>query len=111
MFFFFPCPADITHVLPEFPVLNPESVHLQEGIESRDLQALQLFYRRHCEVILTPSPPSRKGPGLKGTCLGALPRLLHCWGNRVATTGAPLPVPLEADLMGGVCPFRPTSKW
>ncbi|XP_060540568.1 LOW QUALITY PROTEIN: DNA-binding protein RFX2 [Pantherophis guttatus] len=41
---------DITHVLPEFPVLNPESVHLQEGMESRDLQALQLFYRRHCEA-------------------------------------------------------------
>uniref|UniRef100_A0A8C5SA33 DNA-binding protein RFX2 n=1 Tax=Laticauda laticaudata TaxID=8630 RepID=A0A8C5SA33_LATLA len=41
---------DITHVLPEFPVLNPESVLLQEGIETRDLQALQLFYRRHCEA-------------------------------------------------------------
>uniref|UniRef100_A0A670ZKK7 Regulatory factor X2 n=1 Tax=Pseudonaja textilis TaxID=8673 RepID=A0A670ZKK7_PSETE len=41
---------DVTHVLPEFPVLNPESVLLQEGIETRDLQALQLFYRRHCEA-------------------------------------------------------------
>uniref|UniRef100_A0A8C6VAL4 DNA-binding protein RFX2 n=1 Tax=Naja naja TaxID=35670 RepID=A0A8C6VAL4_NAJNA len=41
---------DVTHVLPEFPVLNPESVLLQGGIETRDLQALQLFYRRHCEA-------------------------------------------------------------
>ncbi|XP_070600015.1 DNA-binding protein RFX2 isoform X1 [Erythrolamprus reginae] len=41
---------DVTHVLPEFPALNLESVHLQEGIEPRDLQALQLFYRRHCEA-------------------------------------------------------------
>ncbi|KAG8127212.1 hypothetical protein E2320_022276 [Naja naja] len=43
---------DVTHVLPEFPVLNPESVLLQGGIETRDLQALQLFYRRHCEALL-----------------------------------------------------------
>ncbi|KAM3850861.1 DNA-binding protein RFX2 [Vipera latastei] len=41
---------DVTHVLPEFPVLNPETVLLQEGIEASDLQALELFYRRHCEA-------------------------------------------------------------
>ncbi|XP_039211231.1 DNA-binding protein RFX2 isoform X2 [Crotalus tigris] len=41
---------DVTHVLPEFPVLNPDTVLLQEGIETSDLQALELFYRRHCEA-------------------------------------------------------------
>ncbi|KAK9408897.1 DNA-binding protein RFX2 [Crotalus adamanteus] len=41
---------DVTHVLPEFPVLNPDTVLLQEGIEASDLQALELFYRRHCEA-------------------------------------------------------------
>ncbi|XP_015682288.1 DNA-binding protein RFX2-like [Protobothrops mucrosquamatus] len=41
---------DVTHVLPEFPVLNPDNVLLQEGIEASDLQALELFYRRHCEA-------------------------------------------------------------
>ncbi|XP_063147055.1 DNA-binding protein RFX2 isoform X2 [Candoia aspera] len=41
---------NVTHVLPEFPVLNLENVLLQEGIEADDLQTLQLFYRQHCEA-------------------------------------------------------------
>lgn len=46
-----PHPAtDVSHVFPEFPAPDLGSVLLQENITLHDIKALQLAYRRHCEV-------------------------------------------------------------
>lgn len=66
-----PHPAtDVSHVFPEFPAPDLGSVLLQENITLHDIKALQLAYRRHCEVTAprTPSP----GPGGSGGRLGQL---------------------------------------
>ncbi|XP_023572850.1 DNA-binding protein RFX2 isoform X4 [Octodon degus] len=43
---------DVSHVFPEFPVPELGSVLLQESVTLRDVKALQLAYRRHCEATL-----------------------------------------------------------
>ncbi|XP_058513751.1 DNA-binding protein RFX2 isoform X3 [Ochotona princeps] len=43
---------DVSHVFPEFPVPDLGSALLQESITLRDVKALQLAYRRHCEATL-----------------------------------------------------------
>ena len=60
-------PPDVSHVFPEFPAPDLGSVLLQESITLHDVKALQLVYRRHCEV--TVPPPPRTGdrrPGPRG---------------------------------------------
>lgn len=54
-----PHPPDVSHVFPEFPAPDLGSVLLQESITLQDVKALQLAYRRHCEV----TAPSRWPPG------------------------------------------------
>lgn len=51
----FPSPPDVSHVFPDFPAPDLGSVLLQESITLQDVKALQLAYRRHCEV----TAPSR----------------------------------------------------
>ena len=60
----------MSHVFPEFPAPDLGSVLLQENITLHDIKALQLAYRRHCEVTApqTPNP----GPGGSGGRLGQL---------------------------------------
>lgn len=41
---------DVSHVFPEFPVPDLGGGLLQESISLHDVKALQLLYRRHCEV-------------------------------------------------------------
>nr|XP_013003821.1 DNA-binding protein RFX2 isoform X3 [Cavia porcellus] len=43
---------DVSHVFPEFPVPELGSGLLQESITLRDVKALQLAYRRHCQATL-----------------------------------------------------------
>ncbi|XP_040846695.1 DNA-binding protein RFX2 isoform X2 [Ochotona curzoniae] len=43
---------DVSHVFPEFPVPDLGGALLQESITLRDVKALQLAYRRHCEATL-----------------------------------------------------------
>lgn len=47
-------PLDVSHVFPEFPAPDLGSVLLQESITLQDVKALQLAYRRHCEVTAPP---------------------------------------------------------
>lgn len=41
---------DVSHVFPEFPAPDLGSTLLQESVLPQDVRALQLAYRRHCEV-------------------------------------------------------------
>lgn len=41
---------DVSHVFPEFPAPDLGSTLLQESVTLHDVKALQLVYRRHCEV-------------------------------------------------------------
>lgn len=41
---------DVSHVFPEFPAPDLGSALLQESVTPHDVKALQLVYRRHCEV-------------------------------------------------------------
>ncbi|XP_021100942.1 DNA-binding protein RFX2 isoform X1 [Heterocephalus glaber] len=43
---------DVSHVFPEFPVPELGSTLLQESVTLRDVKALQLVYRQHCEATL-----------------------------------------------------------
>ncbi|KAM9515755.1 DNA-binding protein RFX2 isoform 4-T6 [Guaruba guarouba] len=43
---------DVTHVFPEFPAPDVDSILLQEGVTMNDVKTLQLLYRQHCEVTL-----------------------------------------------------------
>lgn len=43
-------PTDVSHVFPEFPAPDLGSTLLQESVTAHDVKALQLVYRRHCEV-------------------------------------------------------------
>ncbi|XP_048197845.1 DNA-binding protein RFX2 [Perognathus longimembris pacificus] len=43
---------DVSHVFPEFPVPDLDGEHLQGSVTPRDIKALQLVYRRHCEATL-----------------------------------------------------------
>lgn len=59
---------DVSHVFPEFPAPDLGSVLLQESITLHDVKALQLVYRRHCEVTTLPRPAQgdsepEPGPG------------------------------------------------
>lgn len=50
---------DVSHVFPEFPAPDLSSALLQESVTPHDVKALQLVYRRHCEVtpyLARPSP-------------------------------------------------------
>lgn len=53
---------DVSHVFPEFPVPELGSGLLQESITLRDVKALQLAYRRHCQV----TAPALGGLGGRG---------------------------------------------
>lgn len=59
-----PHPPDVSHVFPEFPAPDLGSVLLQESITLQDVKALQLAYRRHCEVTAPSRWPPRKSPHL-----------------------------------------------
>lgn len=62
---------DVSHVFPEFPAPDLGSMPLQESITLHDIKALQLVYRRHCEVTpysATPNP----------TCSFLAPSLALC---------------------------------
>uniref|UniRef100_A0A8B9J030 DNA-binding protein RFX2 n=1 Tax=Amazona collaria TaxID=241587 RepID=A0A8B9J030_9PSIT len=43
---------DVTHVFPEFPAPDVDSILLHEGVTMNDVKTLQLLYRQHCEVTL-----------------------------------------------------------
>ncbi|XP_012878118.1 PREDICTED: DNA-binding protein RFX2 [Dipodomys ordii] len=43
---------DVSHVFPEFPVPDLDGEPLQGSVTPRDIKALQLVYRRHCEATL-----------------------------------------------------------
>ncbi|XP_049732481.1 DNA-binding protein RFX2 isoform X1 [Elephas maximus indicus] len=43
---------DVSHVFPEFPAPDLDGVLLQGDLTLRDVKALQLAYRRHCEATL-----------------------------------------------------------
>lgn len=72
-------PLDVSHVFPEFPVPDLGSVLLQDSVTPHDVKALQLVYRRHCEVTAPPGKPwEEPTPGLWGFSgyLGAEPGML-----------------------------------
>lgn len=96
-----PHPAtDVSHVFPEFPAPDLGSVLLQENITLHDIKALQLAYRRHCEVTAprTPSP----GPGGSGGRLGQL---------RGASARASLGVPAGDKEQTGLAPPPSGRGW
>ncbi|KAM5237833.1 DNA-binding protein RFX2 [Ctenodactylus gundi] len=43
---------DVSHAFPEFPAPELGSELLQDGVTLRDIETLQLAYRRHCEATL-----------------------------------------------------------
>lgn len=57
-------PPDISHAFPEFPAPELDSVLLQDSLTLCDVRALQLAYRRHCEVT-APSPGRTPSPALR----------------------------------------------
>lgn len=59
-------PPDISHAFPEFPAPELDSVLLQDSLTLCDVRALQLAYRRHCEVT-APSPGRTPSPALRHT--------------------------------------------
>lgn len=59
-------PPDVSHVFPEFPAPDLGSVLLQESITLHDVKALQLVYRRHCEVTVPPPRTGDRRPGPRG---------------------------------------------
>ena len=71
-------PPDVSHVFPEVPAPDLGSVLLQESVTLHDVRALQLAYRRHCEVT-APSP----APGLRWVPPSA------AWGQRQSIPGCP----------------------
>lgn len=56
-------PADVSHVFPEFPAPDLGSTLLQESVLPQDVRALQLAYRRHCEVT---APRATQGEPKRG---------------------------------------------
>lgn len=68
---------DVSHVFPEFPAPDLSSALLQESVTPHDVKALQLVYRRHCEVTpyLARPTPNLQLPGT------------------TARSGSPLPCP------------------
>ncbi|KAM6467327.1 DNA-binding protein RFX2 isoform 7-T11 [Liasis olivaceus] len=105
---------DVTHVLPEFPVLNLENVLLQEGVEANDLQTLQLFYRQHCEANVEV---------VMSLQLPYLEKLWQSFWNSeslpsrtgAATTGASSEEPYEAIIprhkLIALCECEPIMAW
>lgn len=76
---------DVSHVFPEFPAPDLGSMLLQGSVTLHDLKALQLVYRRHCEVTPYSARPS---PSLQ----------LHCAILDLCPTGGWSPVPHWTDL-------------
>lgn len=56
---------DVSHVFPEFPAPDLGSTLLQENVTLHDVKALQLVYRRHCEVT---TYSARLNPHLQLPC-------------------------------------------
>lgn len=50
--------SDVSHVFPEFPAPDLGSTLLQESVTLHDVKALQLVYRRHCEVMTYSARPN-----------------------------------------------------
>ncbi|XP_023572849.1 DNA-binding protein RFX2 isoform X3 [Octodon degus] len=118
---------DVSHVFPEFPVPELGSVLLQESVTLRDVKALQLAYRRHCEVTsLAPG-----GLGGKEATLDVVTNLqfhyieklwLSFWNAKTTSSDGPASLPasdeepegqmtLPQDKLISLCKCTPILKW
>ncbi|EHB15104.1 DNA-binding protein RFX2 [Heterocephalus glaber] len=108
---------DVSHVFPEFPVPELGSTLLQESVTLRDVKALQLVYRQHCEVT-TPAPG-----GLGGTQFHYIEKLwLSFWNSKATCSDGPTSLPasdeepegqavLPQDKLISLCKCTPILKW
>uniref|UniRef100_A0A8B9G4B4 DNA-binding protein RFX2 n=1 Tax=Amazona collaria TaxID=241587 RepID=A0A8B9G4B4_9PSIT len=106
---------DVTHVFPEFPAPDVDSILLHEGVTMNDVKTLQLLYRQHCEVTLdvvmnlqfhyieklwqsfwSPKTPSSDGSA-------ALPSSANLLEEHEAT--------LSKEKLINLCKYEPILKW
>lgn len=92
-------PPDVSHVFPEFPAPDLGSTLLQESILPQDVRALQLAYRRHCEVTAPRATRGEPAPGCGASVGRSAPQSLV---QSHACPSGPSPEPPNAQTSPGV---------
>ncbi|XP_005405794.2 PREDICTED: DNA-binding protein RFX2 isoform X5 [Chinchilla lanigera] len=105
---------DVSHVFPEFPAPELGSVLLQESVTLRDVKALQLAYRRHCEATLDV---------VTNLQFHYIEKLwLSFWNSKATASDGPASLPasdeepegqaaLPQDKLISLCKCTPILKW
>ncbi|KAM6219417.1 DNA-binding protein RFX2 isoform 1-T1 [Rhynchocyon petersi] len=103
---------DVSHVFPEFPALELGGVLLQRDLTLRDVKALQLAYRRHCEATLDV---------VINLQFHYVEKLWLAFWSTKATSDSPTSVPaseeepegatIPKDKLISLCKYDPILKW
>ncbi|KAM9687573.1 DNA-binding protein RFX2 isoform 2-T2 [Trichechus inunguis] len=104
---------DVSHVFPEFPAPDLDGMLLQGDLTLRDVKALQLAYRRHCEATLDV---------VMNLHFHYVEKLwLAFWSSKATSGDGPASIPAsEEELEGAIiakdklislCKYDPILKW
>ncbi|KAM4888895.1 DNA-binding protein RFX2 isoform 1-T1 [Thomomys bottae] len=105
---------DVSHVFPEFPVPDLDGQPLQGSVTPRDIKALQLVYRRHCEATLDV---------VMNLQFHYIEKLwLSFWNSKASSSDGPSALPASDDEADGtavlpkdklisLCKCDPILKW